>query len=94
MSGYIYFLEGFFGIKPPKDALLKAKELFLTAREIDDTLADAYTFLAAISLYYDWDWTETENRLNKAIALNPLLVIKASRVVVLPDFCVSPVTMR
>lgn len=53
------------------DAHKYAKEYALKALEIDSTLAEAYTVLATIYLYREWNWPATEKALKKAIELNP-----------------------
>jgi tetratricopeptide (TPR) repeat protein len=39
----------------------------------EPTLAEAHVVLAAVALYYDWDWIEAEKSLQRALALNPQL---------------------
>ena len=41
---------------PPKEVFPKAKAAALKASEIDETLAEAHTFLAWITFMYDWDF--------------------------------------
>ncbi len=55
---------------PPKEAYTKGKEAALKALEIDDTLAEAHTSLAAIKWKF-WEWEEAEKEFKKAIELNP-----------------------
>jgi len=38
---------------------------------IDDTLSEAHTVMAAVNLFYDWDWAEAEKHLKRAQTLNP-----------------------
>jgi len=54
-----------------KELRLKAKEAATTALNLDNTLAEAHTSLAAVSLLYDWDWSEAEHGFKQAIYLNP-----------------------
>src|SRR5262249_47379661 len=56
---------------PPKELMLKAKEAATTALKLDNTLAEAHTSLAAVSLLYDWEWSAAENGFKRAIHLNP-----------------------
>jgi tetratricopeptide (TPR) repeat protein len=37
----------------------------------DPELAEAYTALGALKLWYDWDWTAAEQAFKKALLLNP-----------------------
>jgi len=41
------------------------------ALQIDNTLAEAHTVIAWLSLYYDWDFPAAESVFKKAIILNP-----------------------
>jgi serine/threonine-protein kinase len=56
---------------PPKKKMPVAKEEAMRALEIDNTLGEAYSSLAFISLYFDWQWSEAETRFKRAIELNP-----------------------
>jgi len=58
-------------VLPPRDAMPKAKEAAMKARDLDDTLPEAHTSLAMIKLHYDWDWSEAEREFNRAIRLDP-----------------------
>jgi adenylate cyclase len=55
----------------PKDAFPKAKLAALKALEIDETLAEAHTSMALLSLNFDWDWMRAEKGLKRALELNP-----------------------
>jgi TolB-like protein/Flp pilus assembly protein TadD len=66
-----YTLLGWYAVLAPKDAHSKAKAAATKALEIDDTLADAHTSLAAITLNYEWDWLGSERKYKRAIELNP-----------------------
>jgi TolB-like protein/DNA-binding winged helix-turn-helix (wHTH) protein/Flp pilus assembly protein TadD len=41
------------------------------ALQLDSTLADAHTSLAAVKVLYDWDWQGAEQEFRRAIELNP-----------------------
>ncbi len=56
---------------PPREAFPKSKAYAAKALEIDDTLSEAHTVMAAINLFYDWDWAEAEKHLKRAQTLNP-----------------------
>jgi serine/threonine-protein kinase len=55
---------------PPKEAMPMAREAATMALKLDDTLAEAHTSLAAVSLLYDWNWSAAEREFKRAIALN------------------------
>jgi tetratricopeptide (TPR) repeat protein len=49
----------------------KAKVAATRALEIDDTLAEAHASMGTIRVFYDWNWSEGEKEMKRAIALNP-----------------------
>lgn len=49
----------------------KAKAAATKALQLDDTLAEAHTSLAAVLARYDWDWPGAEKEFKRAIELNP-----------------------
>ena len=60
--------EGFFA---PQDALPKGQAIARKALELDDSSADAHNSMAAINLFYLWNWTAAEKESKRAIELNP-----------------------
>jgi serine/threonine protein kinase/tetratricopeptide (TPR) repeat protein len=66
----LYYTLPFYTPLPPQEAFLKAKEAAQKALEMDDTLAEAHTSLAAIK-WNLWEWDEAEKEFKKAIKLNP-----------------------
>jgi len=56
---------------PAMDSYPKAKAYAIRALEIDDTLAEAHTMLAAILFRFDWDWAGAERAFKKAMKLSP-----------------------
>ena len=67
----VYSGLGVSGFLRPAEAFPKAKAAVLKALEVDDSLAEAHTFLAAVRLFYDWDWSGAEHACKRAIELNP-----------------------
>lgn len=63
-----YMQQGFL---PPEEATPKVKAAALKALALDNTLADVYFTLAAISAWADWDWLGAERSFLRAIELNP-----------------------
>ena len=57
--------------RAPRDLMPKAKELALKALSLDNTLAGAHSQLGLIKLYYDWDWSTSDEEFKRTIALNP-----------------------
>jgi eukaryotic-like serine/threonine-protein kinase len=58
-------------VLPASEAYPRAREAALKALELNPDLSEAYSTLAMVSLYYDWDWRAAESHLNRAIQLNP-----------------------
>jgi TolB-like protein/DNA-binding winged helix-turn-helix (wHTH) protein/Tfp pilus assembly protein PilF len=53
------------------DTMARARAAAFKALEIDDTVAEAHTSLASISMVYDWNWSVAEKEFRRAIELNP-----------------------
>ena len=66
-----YSLLAFYSVMPPHDAMPKAKKAAETAIDLDDSLVEAWTSLAFISMLYDWDWDAARRQFKKAFAINP-----------------------
>ena len=49
----------------------KATAAAKKAIALDERSADAHTALAASSLYYEWNWPQSEQELRRALALDP-----------------------
>jgi len=56
---------------PPHEAFPITKAYAAKALEIDETLAEAHTSMAAVRLFYDWNWAEAEKELKRAQVLDP-----------------------
>ncbi len=65
-----YALLSEYSTIPPEQSRQKAKAAAMRALEIDDTLAEAHTSLAAVH-EYDWNWSEAEREYRRAIEMNP-----------------------
>ena len=66
-----YTVLGGFGLTPPGEYLPKAREAAVKALALDDTLAEAHTSLAIAMCFGEWNWSEAERHLLRAIELNP-----------------------
>jgi TolB-like protein len=66
-----YSLLSLYSALTPKEAFPKAKAAALRALEIDNTLAEAYTSLGVIKVFYEWDWAGAEREFEQALMLNP-----------------------
>jgi TolB-like protein/Tfp pilus assembly protein PilF len=56
---------------PPREAMLTVKAMATKALQLNDSLAEAHTLLAAVNHLYEWNWSEAESEFKQAIALNP-----------------------
>jgi TolB-like protein/Tfp pilus assembly protein PilF len=56
---------------PPNVAYGRARAAALRAIELDETLAEAHTSLAAVMTDYDWDWQGADREYLRSIELNP-----------------------
>jgi len=66
-----YYLLAFWSIMPPHDAMPKARQYAEKAIQLQSSQAEAYTALAFISTFYDWNWTEAKKQFQHASELNP-----------------------
>jgi TolB-like protein/DNA-binding winged helix-turn-helix (wHTH) protein/Flp pilus assembly protein TadD len=62
---------GWYSYLSPAETFPHAKAAVTKALSLDDSLAEAHTSLAFVSLYYDWDWAKAEREFRRAIDLNP-----------------------
>jgi TolB-like protein/Flp pilus assembly protein TadD len=70
-DAYGLFLFAPYAALPPREVAQKAMAAALRALEIDDTLAEAHTALAAIHHRSTWDWAKAEQEFKRAIELDP-----------------------
>jgi TolB-like protein/Tfp pilus assembly protein PilF len=66
-----YASQGLFGYLPPGEAYPKAIASAKKAIALDERSADAHAMLAYSILYYEWNWTQSEQELHRALALDP-----------------------
>lgn len=66
-----YSLLSVYNLQRPERAMPIAKKAALEALRLDENLAEAHASLGHILFLFDWDWTEAERELEKAIELNP-----------------------
>jgi TolB-like protein/Tfp pilus assembly protein PilF len=67
----VFWYQGFYGLKVPKDAFTQALWESLRALEIDDRLGEAHALLAMLRKELDYDWAEVEREFATARALAP-----------------------
>jgi len=66
-----YFYLGLFGMGSPKEMFPKARANAAKALELDETVASAHNALAAVHIFYDWDWAAAEAESKRAVELSP-----------------------
>jgi TolB-like protein/lipoprotein NlpI len=69
--GIVNMVGSFFGNLPPNIGYPKAKECAKKIREVDSNAPEIPCFMSAFSLYYDWDWDNSEQHFKHALQLNP-----------------------
>ena len=66
-----YFYMGLFGMGIPTEIFPEARASAARALELDETIASAHNALAAIHIFYDWDWGAAEAESRRAVELCP-----------------------
>ena len=69
--GAYYAIEGDEGLMKPSESWPKSRAAYEKARELNPDLGDAYGGLGSIDYLYDWNWSEAEKTLKRALELNP-----------------------
>ena len=64
-------VAGFFGYVPPSEAFEHMKTQATKALTLDPNLAEAHACLAAVHLFYEWDWPAAKKRFRLALDENP-----------------------
>ncbi len=70
-----YALLAFYGLRPPRDVMPRAKAAAQRALALDDRIAEAHASMGLINWLYDWDWAAAERELRRAIELNPRYIV-------------------
>jgi len=66
-----FSILAFYGILPPHLAMSKARQNAEKALQLNSQSVEAYTSLAFISTFYDWNWAEAKKLFLKIFNLNP-----------------------
>lgn len=67
----IYSWQAIFGEIPSTVGFPKAIEAARKALEVNDSMGEAYTALAFCMLLYEWNWSDAEYLIKRALELNP-----------------------
>jgi len=70
-------VRSFSGLRPPAEALERARMHAVRAVQLDDQVADAHSSLGWIS-FRSWDWVTAEREFRRALQLNPNLAVARS----------------
>lgn len=70
-----YISLGFWGVMSPPGAWSMGRDFALKSLQIDSRLPEAEISLAKHALFANWDWTSAEQRLLRAIEMEPSLSI-------------------
>ena len=65
-----YSILALYEAAPPKEAMTMAKLYAEKAIQSDPFNVEAFTTLAFISVYYDWNWTEAKKRFQRVFEIN------------------------
>jgi serine/threonine-protein kinase len=68
----------YYGLIPPNEGFPKARAAAERAVALEPELADAHVTLGLVKLFYEWNWTDAERELRKALRLNPKLYLAHS----------------
>jgi adenylate cyclase len=66
-----YSLLSFYGAIPPKEGMPIARQNAEKAIQLNPFNVEAFTTLAFISVYYDWNWAEAKKRFQRVFEINP-----------------------
>ena len=58
-------------VMPPVEAAGRAESAARKALELDNLLAEAHTSVAAVNVFYRWDWLAAERGIRRALELSP-----------------------
>jgi len=64
-------LGNVWGFRPPRETFPLAKNAIAKALEIDNSLGEAHSAAATYNLSYEWNWSETEREIGRALELDP-----------------------
>lgn len=67
----VYALQGIYGLAPPAEVMPAAIAAARDALSRDPNLTDALATLGLVQAMYDWDWTEAERTLRRAMEAGP-----------------------
>lgn len=69
--GAYYAIEGDEGLLRPNESWPKSRAAYEKAKDLNPDLGDAYGGLGSIDYLFDWNWSQAEKNLRRALELNP-----------------------
>ena len=66
-----FALMAAYSVRPPGEAMTRARAAAQRALELDESLAEAHASLGLVKLLHDWEWDEAERRFRRALELKP-----------------------
>lgn len=63
--------KAFFATAPTAEVIGEARTAAQSAIALDETLSEAWTALASVRFFFEWDWIGAEDAFERAIALSP-----------------------
>jgi adenylate cyclase len=66
-----YCILALYCVVPPHDAMPKARQFAEKAIQLQSSYAEAYTTLAFITAFYDWNWTDAKKLFQRVFEINP-----------------------
>jgi TolB-like protein/tetratricopeptide (TPR) repeat protein len=66
-----YALQSLFGYSPPGETYPKSIAAAKTAIALDERSAEAHAWLGYSILFYEWNWTQSEQELHRALVIDP-----------------------
>jgi serine/threonine protein kinase len=71
LADTFFYLGYVWGHLPPREAMPLAKAAAMKALELDPNLAEGHASLGIVKMTYEWDFSDSETEMKRAIALNP-----------------------
>ena len=66
-----YCILALYCVIPPHNAMPKARQYAEKAIQLQSSHTEAYSALAFISTFYDWNWTDGKKRFQHVLSINP-----------------------
>jgi tetratricopeptide (TPR) repeat protein len=71
LCGNVYFIMARYGYTPHAEAVVRGRELIMSALAADDQIAEVHSTLSKLALYTDADCHAAERHIQRAVTLDP-----------------------